>query len=172
MQSNSVSPKLATFSHMDYNLVMQNTRKESLADLKTRVKNLEKPMSTSPVFKGLAIPILIAALLCWVFAAFSPGLSTPMTVLLIVSGLLLFVLGIIAVYMKYVNEHSETMETSQREQKIKERSSSSRCIYLEGKVSDSKGTVGRCRLYDFDMIEYPYCIYCKEYNPVKGNPDL
>jgi hypothetical protein len=80
--------------------------------------------------------------------------------------------GALAVFLSFLSAHSEDIEGKERARKIHVRSMSARCIYLEGAVPDGKGTIGHCRLYNFDMIGLPYCIYCQEYTPGKGNPNV
>ena len=63
--------------------------------------------------------------------------------------------GALAVVLSFFSLHSEGIEIRERARKIRDRSTIARCIYLEGSVPDGKGIIGRCRLYEFDMIDLP-----------------
>ena len=142
--------------------------KESLDQLRARVKGLEKPSRTSPLYSKLGWPLLAAGALLWLILILIPGhhfLSSLLALLLIGS-------GVAAIAMSFVSAHSEGVEETERARLIRERNEIARCLYLEGKIPDGKGLVGRCRLYDFDMVDLPYCIYCREYTASKGEPKV
>jgi hypothetical protein len=111
---------------------------------------------------------LIGGVLVWLLTIFLPGSQFVAALL----SALLIAIGAVAVVMSFLSEHSEGIEGTEKARKIRDRGVVSKCLYLEGKIPDGKGKVGHCRLYDFDMSEYPYCIYCKEYKPGKGVPDV
>jgi hypothetical protein len=142
--------------------------KESLEHFRTRVAKLEKPSDTSPLYAMLGWPMLALGLLFWIVDFIIPGSRFILSFL----GAFGVLAGIAALIMSYVSEHSEGIEGKEHDKVIRERSGVSRCLYLEGKVPDGKGIVGHCRLYEFDMIEYPYCIYCREFTTPKGNPEV
>lgn len=142
--------------------------KESLEHFRDRVAKLEKPTETSRLYATLGWPMFGLGLLFWVADFFTPGSRLVLTFL----GTFGVLGGIGALIMSYVSEHSEGIEGKERGRLIRERSGTARCLYLEGKVPEGKGTVGRCRLYEFDMVDYPYCIYCREYKASEGDPDV
>jgi hypothetical protein len=140
--------------------------KESLDQLRARVKSLERPNLTSPLYSKIGWPFLILGILLWIVIPFTPGGNLLMALL----GTLVLVVGVYGVAMSFMSAHSEGVEENERARLIRERSVVSKCLYLEGKVPDGKGDVGRCRYYEFDMVDMPYCIYCRQYTPTKGEP--
>ena len=147
---------------------MPHSPKESLEQLRARVERLEKPSLTSPLFSRVGWPLLGVGLIIWLAALILPR-SHFIAYLL---GLIFVGSGLVAVVMSFISAHSEGVEETEHKRRIREKSVVARCLYLEGKVPDGKGTVGRCRLYEFDMVDYPYCLYCKEYAPSKGEPEV
>ena len=151
-----------------YNLPVTRTPKESMDQFRTRVKHLEKPSRTSPMYGRVGWPLLLIGLLIWLVTFLIPGTPFLVSILaLVLSGA-----GGAAIALSFVSAHSEGVEGTERERCIRERSVVSRCLYLEGKVPDGRGIVGRCRLYEFDMVDLPYCLYCREYKPSKGKPEV
>ena len=141
---------------------------ESLDQLKKRVERLEKPNPTSYLYAKFGWPITSAGALIWIIQAFMTGSHFFLSII----SLLLIGLGAALVAVSFVSAHSEGVEKSERERRIREKNKVSRCLYLEGNISEGKGSVGRCTLYEFDMVDYPYCIYCKEYTATKGSPNM
>ncbi|MCK4719819.1 hypothetical protein KAU08_04130, partial [bacterium] len=133
-----------------------------------RVAYLEKPTQTSPLFSKVGWPMLVAGIFFWLIELFMPGSQFILTVIATIGVLA----GIFSSVMSFISEHSEGVEGKERVRLIRERTGVARCLYLEGKVPDGRGLVGRCRLYDFDMINHPYCIYCGEYSSSEGKPDV
>jgi len=129
---------------------------------------LEKPSLTSPFYAKVGWPVLIAGGVIWLGTLILPGSQFVAALLSAV----LMAFGATAVVMSFMSEHSEGIEDKEKSRRIRDRSVVSKCMYLEGKVPDGKGLVGRCRLYEFDMTEYPYCIYCKEYTSSQGVPEV
>jgi hypothetical protein len=142
--------------------------KESLDRFKRRVAYLEKPTQTSPLFSKVGWPMLGFGILFWLIEIFTPDSQFILTVFATIGVLA----GIFSIVMSFISEHSEGVEGKERDRLIRERTGVARCLYLEGKVPDGRGLVGRCRLYDFDMINHPYCIYCGEYSSSEGKPDV
>jgi len=155
-----------------YNSRVTGVPKENLEHFKKRVESLEKKTSTAPVLKWTGIAILIFALLSFMQSAFNPVIPVWMTWAFAVLGMILVVVGSVVIAGKFLSDHSEGVEEQERKFNIRERSGRARCVYLEGRVPDGKGIVGRCKLYEFDMIEYPYCLYCDEYRAMGGSPDV
>jgi hypothetical protein len=145
---------------------MEDSPKENLENLKARVRKLEKPNRSSPVSGRIAWPLTWAGLLFIVIHFFSPGGAYA----LLVFGSILLCAGIFFLVVHFTSAKSEEIEAEDKAKRIRERSGSKRCIYLEGKIPDGKGTIGRCRRYEFDMVEHPYCLYCREYTTGKGSP--
>ncbi len=112
--------------------------------------------------------MLGAGIISWLIEIFTPGSQFILTVFATIGVLA----GIFSIVMSFISEHSEGVEGKERDRLIRERTGVARCLYLEGKVPDGRGLVGRCRLYDFDMINHPYCIYCGEYSSSEGKPDV
>ncbi|MCX6646094.1 MAG: hypothetical protein NTY09_07035 [bacterium] len=155
-------------SPLPYNYIVPKQLKETLDQFRERVSKIEKPTQTSPLYAKLGWPMLGLGLVFLLFDFFAPGSYFILSFL----GSLGVLGGIGALAMSYISEHSEGVEGRERDKLIRERSATSRCLYLEGKVPEGKGTMGRCRLYEFDMADYPYCIHCKEYTSPKGNPNV
>ncbi len=151
-----------------YNLHVPHRPRESLEQFQERVRRLEKPYLTSPMYSRAGWPALGLGVLLWLIEIILPG-SQLLSAFI---GLVLIGAGVGAIIMSLISAHSEGVEESERARLIRERDSLSRCLYLEGKVPDGKGNVGRCRLYEFDMVDYPYCIYCKEYTASEGEPEV
>lgn len=147
---------------------MTGQPKESLDRFKRRVAYLEKPTQTSPLFSKVGWPMLGIGIFCWLIELFTPDSQFVLTVFATIGVLA----GIFSIVMSFISEHSEGVEGRERDRLIRERTGVARCLYLEGKVPDGRGLVGRCRLYDFDMINHPYCIYCGEYSSSAGKPDV
>jgi hypothetical protein len=141
---------------------------ESLDRLRDRVERLQKPSLTSPLYFKLGWPLLAVGVLLWLVVLVVPEVPPLLSIL----ALLLIAAGAIAIAMSVVSAHSEGVEESERARLIRERTLLERCLYLEGNVPDGKGKVGRCRLYDFDMVDLPYCLYCREYTSPKGEPEV
>lgn len=120
------------------------------------------------MYSKIGWPLLAAGALLWLILLLIPGhfFLTSLLALLLIGA------GAGAISMSFVSAHSEGVEESERARMIRERNELERCLYLEGQVPDGKGKVGRCRLYEFDMIDLPYCIYCREYTPSKGEPEV
>ncbi len=112
--------------------------------------------------------MLGAGILFWLIEIFMPESPFILTVFATIGVLA----GIFSIVLSFISEHSEGVEGKERDRLIRERTGVARCLYLEGKVPDGRGLVGRCRLYDFDMINHPYCIYCGEYSSSEGKPDV
>jgi hypothetical protein len=142
--------------------------RQLLLELKQRAKQLETPRPTSPLFSKAGWPLLGVGLVLTLVEIVIPHTNF----LLLALAAILLVAGIFAVAMSLFSAHSEGLEETERSRRIRERSTSARCLYLEGLVPDGKGSVGRCRLYEFDMVDLPYCLYCKEFAPAKGNPEV
>lgn len=151
---------------------MTGAPKETLANFRKRVADMEKPTRTSPAFKWSGIVVLLLALFCLLQGMLNPVIPRWMTWSYIGLGLILLIVGGILLAVKFMSDHSEDVEGQERKEKISERSGRTRCVYLEGNVPDGRGVVGRCRLYEFDMVEHPYCLYCHEYHPRTGSPDV
>jgi len=147
--------------------VPENPR-ESLDAFRSRVEKLESTTPTSPLLFKIGWPVLAVGLVIWIICLFLPGAQFFTSLF----SLALIGLGLLLVGMSYVSSHSEGVEKSERARRIKDRNSNRRCIHLEGNVPEGKGSVGRCRHYEFDMVDYPYCIYCREYSPGKGSPKM
>ncbi|MFH1676474.1 MAG: hypothetical protein ABIC40_05560 [bacterium] len=141
---------------------------ESLDQLKKRVERLEKPNPTSQLYARFGWPITGIGVLIWIVQAFMPGNHFFLSIL----SLILIGLGASLVAVSFVSAHSEGVEKSEKERRIREKNKVSRCLYLEGNISEGKGSVGRCTLYEFDMVDYPYCVYCREYTATKGSPKM
>jgi len=141
---------------------------ETLDQLRTRVRKLDKPNLTSPIYSKVGWPFLGLGLLFWLISIFSPGGNFLLALL----GTLLLFVGGYSVVMSFMSAQSEGVEVTERSRLIRERNVVSRCLYLEGRIPDGKGNVGRCTYYEFDMTDLPYCIYCKAYTPNKGNPNV
>lgn len=120
------------------------------------------------MFSKAGWPLLGVGLIVWLVEVFTPGFQIILAIL--AAGLI--GAGVMAVAMSFFSAHSEGVESSEKERKIRDRSTIARCLYLEGSVPDGKGKVGRCRLYEFDLVDLPYCVYCREYVPVKGSPEI
>jgi hypothetical protein len=111
-------------------------------------------------------PMVAVGAVLWFFEAFLPGTQFFMGL-----GAIVFLgAGAASVGIGVFSAHSEGVEKNEKERRIRDRSKTLRCLYLEGNVPDGKGTVGRCRLYEFDMVDMPYCLYCREYTASKGTP--
>lgn len=155
-------------SRMPYNYPVPRQVKEPLDRFMERVARIEKPGKTSPLYAMLGWPMLGLGLVFLLVDFFAPGGRLILSFL----GAFGVIGGIAALLMSYINEHSEGIEGRERDKLIRERSTTLRCLYLEGKVPEGRGTMGRCRLYEFDMIDHPFCIYCREYTSSKGNPEV
>jgi len=129
---------------------------------------LEMPRPTSTLFSRAGWPLLGIGVIFWIAEIFMPRPHF----LVVIPAIGFVGLGVVAVAISFFSAHSEGVEESERARRIRDRSTSARCLYLEGNVPDGKGTVGRCTLYQFDMVDLPYCLYCKEYSPVKGSPEV
>ncbi len=147
---------------------MTRETRENLQNFRNRVERLEKPALTSPFYSKIGWPVLIAGGLIWLITVVLPGSQFIPALMSAV----LIAIGAVSVVMSYLSEHSEGIEETEKSKRIRDRSNVAKCLYLEGKVPDGKGIVGRCRLYEFDMTDLPYCIYCREYTSSKGEPDV
>ncbi len=142
--------------------------KESLDRFRARVQSLETPRPTSPIYAKVGWPVLAVGAILWLIETILPGHQFLMAI-----GAIVFIgLGVASIATSIFSAHSEGVEESERARRIRERNLISRCVYLEGNVPDGKGRVGRCRLYEFDMVDLPYCLYCREYAPMKGSPEV
>ena len=148
--------------------LVPNRTQESLPQLRARVRRLEMPSRTSPTYSKVGWPLLGAGVLLWIVLLLIPGHHFLLSIL----ALILIGVGVSSVATSFVSAHSEDVEEAERARLIRERDDLERCLYLEGKVPDGKGRVGRCRRYEFDMVDLPYCIYCREYTPSRGEPDV
>ena len=147
---------------------MPDRPKEPLDQFRHRVTRLEVPRLTSNLYSKAGWPIFGIGVVLWLIQLLVTGIRFLPSLL----ALLLIGLGAASVAMSLFSAQSEGVEEAERARRIRERSSSVRCLYLEGKVPDGKGAVGWCRLYEFDMVDLPYCLYCKEYVPSKGSPEV
>jgi hypothetical protein len=139
-----------------------------LQELKDRSKQLSIPRPTSPLYSKAGWPLLGVGVIFWIIEVILPHGSF----FVLIFALIFVGAGTMSVAMSMFSAHSEGVEENERVRRIRDRSTSARCLYLEGSVPDGKGTVGRCRLYEFDMVDLPYCLYCAEYTPAKGNPSV
>mgnify|MGYP005620595223 CR=1 FL=1 len=149
-------------------IIVSGQPSESLDKLRARVRDLETPRPTSPIYWKIGWPMLAVGALLWFIEEFLPGPQYLMAI----CAFLFLAMGAASVGIGAYSAHSEGVEQTEKERRIKERSKNSRCLYLEGNVPDGKGIVGRCRLYEFDMVDLPYCLYCREYTPQKGSPNV
>jgi len=148
--------------------IVEEKPRESLDSLKKRVAELEKLKPTSPIFTIIGWPLLGLGILLWFVLLFLEGQNYLVSIL----ALAMIGGGAAMIVISFLSQHSESVEYKEKQRQIRERSDTARCLYLEGKMPDGRGSVGRCRLYEFDMTDLPYCLYCKEYRPSKGNPEV
>lgn len=147
---------------------MNDSSRQSFEELKDYTRRMETHRPTSPMFSWVGWPLLSVGLLVWLIAILnqkSPFILYALAAVLVIAGLS-------SVFISFISANSEAVEEKERLRKIRERSTSAKCIYLEGSVPEGKGTIGRCRLFEFDMVDLPYCLYCKEYQPLSGNPQV
>lgn len=141
---------------------------ENLEQLQTRVRKLEVNYNTSTLFSTLGWSCLGIGTVIWTLVLFTGGGKFFPSLL----SLALTAVGASLVALSFFASHSEKVESAERQRRIREKNTVNRCLYLEGNVPEGKGSIGRCQLYDFNMADYPYCIYCREYSPSMGSPKI
>ena len=139
---------------------------EPLDEFQKRVQSLERSRSTSQLFMKVALPLLAFGAIFWIIDFF----MTKPNFLVFILAVILVAFGALAYILSLLSAHSESIEESERARRIRHLSTVARCIYLEGSVPDGKGAVGFCLLYQLTLVDYPYCIYCKEYTHPQGPP--
>ncbi len=147
---------------------MPHRPQESLENLRERVGKLETPRLTSPTYSRFGWPMVAIGAILWFIDTLLEGVQIAVGL----GAIVFLAIGGYAVATSIFSAHSENVEKEERDRRIRERSKIMRCIYLEGNVPDGKGMVGQCKLYDFDMVDLPCCLYCKEYSPTKGSPKV
>ncbi len=137
--------------------------KEDLPHFKTRVAAIEKRRHAATFYLIIAIPFGAIAIILLIANLF--GFR---------GGCLLIFLGVISIcftagslYLYYHFKQAEEFEEKRRSERIREFNGTAKCIYLDGKVPDGSGKIGKCVLYGFTLDELPFCIYCGEYRPRK-----
>jgi hypothetical protein len=134
--------------------------KENLPQFKSRVRDIEMRRGMSASLLKYVYPSLSLAAL-FLLASLIVKLNCWWTLL----GLIFLGIGGLSTYMWYQFKKAEEFEEKLRSDRIREMNGSGKCMYLDGYVPDGSGKIGKCVLYRFTLSDYPYCIYCHEYQP-------
>ncbi len=137
--------------------------KENLPMFKNRVKQVESRRHLSGSLIKYVYPSIGLAALFLVINAFK-----KLSCLWTFAGLVFLFIAVVTTYLWYQFRKAEEFEEKLRGQRIRDMNGVLKCIYLEGKVPDGSGKIGKCVLYGFTLDAYPYCIYCHEHRPKPG----
>ena len=134
--------------------------REELSHFKGRVKAVESRRKVASFYLYITIPSAAMAL-----ALLIASLAVKLNCLLTILGIILVVITAAGFYMWFHFKQAEEFEETRRGDRIREMNGQGKCVYLEGKVPDGSGKIGKCILYGFTLDDLPYCIYCREYRP-------
>ena len=132
--------------------------KEELPHFKARVKAIESRRKVAIVYLIIALPSVALAVIFLI-----TSLIWQLRCLWNLVGIILLLVTAGSLYMWFHFKKAEEFEDERRRERIREMNGPGKCAYLEGKVPDGTGKIGKCILYDFTLDSYPYCIYCNEY---------
>jgi Ca2+/Na+ antiporter len=132
--------------------------KENLPQFKARVKQVESRRYMSGSLLKYVWPSLGLTFLFLILNLFKQ-LNCWWTLV----GAFFIAVAIISVYLWFQFKKAEEFEERLRAERIRDMNGSLKCIYLEGKVPDGSGKIGKCVLYGFTLDAHPYCIYCYEH---------
>jgi len=135
--------------------------KEPWDDFQKRVIALEKGHAR-PIFCGWFEGAVIASVIGLIIIGLYNFAVRAFWIYFI--GALLFGCGIAIIIMLHLVKLGTSAEIKARLRLIEERGKIARCIYLNGSLpSDENSEKGFCNLYNQNLEDYPYCIYCKNY---------
>ena len=132
--------------------------KENLPQFKARVAQVESRRFMSGSLLKYVYPSIGLAVLFLVMSLFKQ-LSCWWTF----AGAIFIAVAIVTAYLWFQFRKAEEFEERLRGQRIRDMNGPLKCIYLEGKVPDGSGKIGKCVLYGFTLDAHPYCIYCHEH---------
>jgi len=132
--------------------------KENLPQFKARVAQVESRRFMSGSLLKYVFPSICLAVIFLIMSLFKQ-LSCWWTL----AGAIFIAASIVTVYLWFQFKKAEEFEERLRGQRIRDMNGALKCIYLEGKIPDGSGKIGKCVLYGFTLDAHPYCIYCHEH---------
>lgn len=132
--------------------------KENLPQFKARVAQVESRRHMSGCLLKIVCPAIGLAALFLVISLFKQ-LSCWWNL----AGAFFIAVAIATAYLWFQFKKAEEFEERLRGQRIRDMNGALKCTYLEGKVPDGSGKIGKCVLYSFTLDAHPYCIYCYEH---------